>query len=785
MRHGPSEAIYLETTEEERAALPIYEGELLLRLHGTGCYTAKGSLKRWNRIVENLARETEAACAAAVLCGGGPPRLRLARAWTSLLAHQMHDDLTGTSIPAAYELSLDDLGTAANDFQELLLDAASVVEAGLSSPAPGAPFLVLSTVPQPRRELVEITLDAPVAYRSVVDAAGRRAPVQTSLRPGRNPILLAPLDCAGVELQAIALSEEETGAAASRPALEATDERLESSRYRATFDRRGDLASLYDKGLERELLATPLRLELLPDRSPKYPAWEIRWEDIASPSRGRFADVVSRRVVEDGPLRVAVRIERRCGASRVVETWTLADPELDDMLRCEVELDWRTRHRLLKQAFPLAARNPEARFDDGLAGTRRPLASPALYEVPAQHWAAIEDENGAGGVAIFVDSRHGWDHPDPGTLRLSWIHAPNPGHKFRHQARQDFGHHRFRLALAGISEGAVGRGEVAQLAERFLHRPRPLERLVTPPSGSAAPRRITLLSTASTARLMALKPADESVDLVVRMANPSESALTAALVFPPGARLGEPLDALERELAPVPALPAGEGEIRLDRAGVATRRIRCSAAATRPPSSTPLAIPRNRTVASRQGERVERGFDEKGVCFPLERLPRQITESPVPFDLGPLHDAKGLGWQPQGELLAPAAGFSELWLLAASSGGDSRFGVEDGEGTFEVAAPGWRLPYLVESRWRRGWSGRWRFGGGAFRRAPLVYVSLHLHDRRGNDLPLGRGSLFALRVPVRGPGILLRGAGELRVLAATLSALPARRVADAAPRLLP
>ncbi|HLF55499.1 MAG TPA: alpha-mannosidase, partial [Thermoanaerobaculia bacterium] len=122
VRHGPSEQIFLETSDEERGALPVYDGELLLQIHATGCYTAKAAMKRWHRETLRLARAAESADAAASLGDGSSARGRLETAWTHLLAHQMHDDLTGTSIPAAYRLSLEDLGYAANELAELLLD---------------------------------------------------------------------------------------------------------------------------------------------------------------------------------------------------------------------------------------------------------------------------------------------------------------------------------------------------------------------------------------------------------------------------------------------------------------------------------------------------------------------------------------------------------------------------------------------------------------------------------------------------------------------------------------
>lgn len=43
----------------EHPELPVYDGELLMDVHGTGCYTAHSELKRFNRRSEQLADAAE------------------------------------------------------------------------------------------------------------------------------------------------------------------------------------------------------------------------------------------------------------------------------------------------------------------------------------------------------------------------------------------------------------------------------------------------------------------------------------------------------------------------------------------------------------------------------------------------------------------------------------------------------------------------------------------------------------------------------------------------------
>ena len=58
------------TDEQTRAMLKRYQGELIMRTHGTGCYTSQAAMKRWNRRNEQLADAAERASVAADWLGG-------------------------------------------------------------------------------------------------------------------------------------------------------------------------------------------------------------------------------------------------------------------------------------------------------------------------------------------------------------------------------------------------------------------------------------------------------------------------------------------------------------------------------------------------------------------------------------------------------------------------------------------------------------------------------------------------------------------------------------------
>jgi len=776
IRHGPSEQIYLETTSAERAALAVHDGELLLRQHGTGCYTAKAVLKRWSRRVEALARAAEAAAVAALAAGLAAPRGRLEEAWTLLLAHQMHDDLTGTAIPAAYRYSLGDLGLAANELEEILLDAVGGAAGALDATGSGARLVVLSTVAAPHEELLEVA-GLPAAAEAVVDAEGVEREIQ---RLGGGTALL-PVVCRGAELQLLRAGARSAAVRSPAPGVEAGERWLESGRYRLELDEAGALASLVDKRLDRELLSAPAALELLPDRSSKYPAWEILWPDTAGPPRALVDRLRRLDVVERGPLRAALAVERFARGVVVRETWRLAAGGAGELVVADVEIEWRRRATLLKARFPLAARNPTAAYDTGLDAIERPLASATLYEVPAQHWAAIEDASGSFGVALLVDCRHGWDHPDAGTLRSTWIHAPRASFKWRHQATQDFGLHRLRIAVAGLGSGSVAGGRVAALAERFVHRPRAFH-VAAEVGVPGAPRRRTLVSLAPPLRLLALKPAEDGERAVLRVSNPTRDAhpLTAAseLAGFDELHLATGMEERTGEATELPPRAVAAGGL----ASCLTAPL-CFALAGARGETAALALPWEVRGVSGNGERPGGdGFDGRGHFLPRELLPRQIDDTAVPFDLGHLAEAGHANVAVAGgQLVELPAGTAEAWLLAAAVDGERALELEIDGAPFTVVVPDWRRPLLGESRWRTTLAGR-RLEPAELLRRPTAWSCGHLHDRHGADLAVERATLFALRLPVAGARRLrLPVCPALRILAATSSRRPARPLTPADP----
>src|SRR5439155_11848190 len=173
--------------------------------------------------------------------------------------------------------------------------------------------------------------------------------------------------------------------------LRVTESSLENERYAVKIDSNGDVASIFDKDAGHELLQAPVRLELRDDPSPDKPAWRILWDTVKSPPR-EFVTAPTIRVVERGPVRVAIEITRAAAGSTFVQRVRLT--EGGDRVEVENLIDWKSPNSLLKASFPFTASNPKATYDLGLGTIQRGNNTPDHYEVPAQKWADVTDTGG-------------------------------------------------------------------------------------------------------------------------------------------------------------------------------------------------------------------------------------------------------------------------------------------------------------------------------------------------------------------------------------------------------
>jgi alpha-mannosidase len=682
VRNTSADQLARDLTSAGRASLPVYEGELLLKTHGVGCYTSQAAMKAFNRRNEQLADAAERASVAAEWVGGPAyPRERLRTAWTRFLWHQFHDDLTGTSIPQAYQFSWNDELISSNQFASVLTGAVGTVSSGLDTrpTATSAAFsdhaslVVFNALGVRRTDPVEASVQWPgppaEGVRVVDTVTGLDVPAElmSSREGGAAVVFLANVPPVGFKVFDVVRAARPSGPGQ----LKVTLSSLENARYLVKIDANGDVASIKDKEAGTELLKAPARLELFDDPSFRWPAWEILWDTVSKPPRV-YAAKPSIRILERGPARVTLEVTRTAAGSTIVQRIRLA--EGGDRVEFDTQVDWRSPGSLLKASFPLTASNPKATYDLGLGTFERPNATADLYEVPAQQWADLTDASGRFGVAIVNDSKYGWDKPGDNELRLTLIHTPRPSEHYVYQSSNDIGHHHFTYAIAGHA-GRWREGRVPMRAARLNQ---PLVAFQAQPHTGVLGRSLALLDVSDTTgqvAVRAFKKAEDSDELIVRVQELyGMAAGRVQIALPNGIRKAREVNAAEE---PVGAARVANGKLTFALKPYQPRTFAVvpapAAAHVAAVTSAPLALKFDLDGISSESDRAGGDFDGRGHSFPAEQIPDTLSLGPIPFRFGPVSPGAANVMLAKGQRIAlPEGSFSRVYILASAVDGDQR-----------------------------------------------------------------------------------------------------------------
>jgi alpha-mannosidase len=699
-----------DLTPQQFAALPEHNGELILKTHGTGCYTSQAAMKKFNRQNELLADAAERSAVAAQWLTGVPyPGERLRESWIRVLWHQFHDDLTGTCIPQAYQFSWNDELASLNQFAGVLTSSTSAVAHVLDTRGAGIPLVVFNPISSPRRDPVEATVrftgPAPASLAVIDASTGREVLTQVLDRSGSDArvLFLPELPSVGFKVFHVRQKANTTGPTS----LNVTRTTLENNRLAVTIDRNGDIASIYDRDAKHELLSAPVMLELRDNLSPPWPAWEVLYDTVQGAAR-EYVSQPTIRIVERGPVRVALEITRRAAGSTFVQRVRVT--EGGDRVDVDNVVDWKSPNSLLKASFPLSAASGKATYDLGVGTIERTNNEPDQYEVPAQKWADITDASGRFGVGIINDSKHGWDKPNDNTLRLTLIHTPRPVGSYTYQSSNDLGRHQFLFSIAG-HQGDWRQGRLPHRATQVNQPP-----IAFQADAHAGPlgRSFSMIGIddqSGQVAVVALKKAEDSDELVVRLQERYGMPARTNVRLPAGVIAVREINAAEEEVGAFAQPQRGRGnqpaQPRPLLANVVLKPYQPRTLAFRlapavgganatmfttprgaaptqgqPPTapqpipalertSAPLELPFNLDGVTTDKDRADGDFDGRKRTIAAELLPAQLTINGVRFTFGSSAPGAKNVLVPKGDrLVLPAGSFDRVYVLAAAVGGD-------------------------------------------------------------------------------------------------------------------
>ena len=785
---------------EMQTHMPTYTGDLELVNHSAGSLTSEAYHKRWVLKDELIADNAEKASVAAFWMGARPyPQSRLNEAWMLSLSGHFHDTGAGTATPQAYKYAWNDDLIAANQFADVFADASEAVASGLDTRTKGIPIVVFNPLNVAREDVVEAAVAFPGAAPSLVsvfDPQGNEVPSQ--MHAGK-VLFLAKTPSVGYAVYDVQAFQPPSAARPSELKVSASS--LENRRYRVTLDQNGDVSSIFDKAIGKELLSAPIRLAISRDVPSAYPAWNMDFKDEQTPPRAFVSSPARVRVTESGPVRVSVEVSRQAEDSTFVQTVSLSAGDAGNRVEFTDSIDWRTLSGNLKAVFPLAASNDDATYNLGVGVIQRPTEQPKQFEVGTHNWIDLTDQSGQFGATLLTDFKHGSDKPDDKTIRLTLMRSPGAEH-YPDQANQDWGHHDLVYGIVGHA----GDWRSAQTDWQAYRLNDPPVAFQADRHAGALGKSFSLMHLSNTrVRVLALKKAERSDEFVVRLVELDGKAQTEVHIA-----FAAPLEAAREvngQEKPVGEAVVKQGELVTSFTPFQPRTfaLKLAAAPARLAAahSMPVALQYDVAVASDDDTKVKGGgFDGKGNALPAEMLPSSLLFNGVAFQLAASKTGAPDALTARGQKIdLPAGNYNRVYLLAASAEGDRQASFHVGDHAFELTIQDWGgfIGQWDTRVWKGESPGDWAFSAnhtespnkarekqspqpkypddyiglvpGYIKPAPLAWYASHHHTVDGLNEPYQYSYLFAYSLPL-GAGertLTLPSNDKIRVLAISVA----------------
>jgi alpha-mannosidase len=770
-----ADQMFRDITPGQEAMLPRYTGEMELTNHSAGSLTSQAYQKRWIRKEELLASAAEESSVAAAWLGARPyPMDRLNNAWTLAMAAHFHDLAAGTATPRAYQFAWNDDVIAMNQFADVLKSAADGVAATLNTEGRGIPLVIFNPLNIAREDVVEATVDFPGGLPQsvhVVGPDGHEQPAQIE----QGKVLFE----ASVPAVGYAVYDVEPGAVASSSSLHVSERDLENEYYRVKIDDDGDVSSIFDKKLGRELLSAPARLAISYDNPQQWPAWNMDWDQEQAPPRSYVSGPAKVRIAENGPTRVAIEVTRETAGSRFVQTIRLASGDAGKRVEFANVIDWDTRESNLKAVFPLTASNEIATYNWDLGTIERPTAQPKKFEVPSHQWIDLTDMSGKFGATILTDCKNGSDKPNDRTIRLTLIRTPGTAGGYSDQGTQDIGHHEFVYGIAGHANG----WRDAQTDWQGERLNAPLIAFVSPKRPGALGRSFSLVKISNPRiRMMALKQAEESDEIVLRMVElDGRPQPDVRVSFASPIVSAREINGQEQPVGPA---TVNDGVLVTSFSAYQPRTF---ALKLRPPStsatavhSAPVDLRYDLAAATNSGDKSSTGFDGKGDALPAEMLPARIAFNGVEFRLADAKTGVPDALVAHGQAIPlPAGHYNRVYLLAAAANGDQKAAFQAGAATTELNIEDWGglIGQWNDRIWSSSDAEHGNYGEmvglkpGFIKRADLAWYCDHHHNADGKNVAYSYSYLFAYGMDLA-PGtttLKLPDNGNIRIFAVSVA----------------
>lgn len=432
----------LEADTKGSKYLPTWVGELYLEYH-RGTYTTMARNKRFNRKAELAYQDEETLSVLdSLLTGASYPDKELHEAWIVILRNQFHDILPGSAIKEVYEDSK-------KEYQKIFALNAALKETSTGDivskvQAPKDSVVIFNPNSVSQSGLVTFTL--PGDDQPEKAAAGSTGADQPSTgfvlagQDGRKTFVQKTEDGFLAYVEGVpqkgyeTFTIEATGTAETVPADHsapyADESGMENDFFRISFNEKGQFAHIYDKRAKREVLKDGKPGNVIvsyEDRPHNFDAWDIN--NYYTEKSWEVDQLESLSVLETGPVRATVRIERRYLESVIVQYVSI----YRDLDRIDIrnEIDWKQHLIMLKDHFPVDVHTSMATFDIQYGNVVRNTTDNtswdwSKFEVCHHKWMDIGEDGY--GVSFLNDCKFGVSvrGTDVGLTMLKSPLYPNP-----------------------------------------------------------------------------------------------------------------------------------------------------------------------------------------------------------------------------------------------------------------------------------------------------------------------------------------------------------------------
>jgi alpha-mannosidase len=807
-----SDQMFRDIKPDMESRMPEYQGDLELINHSAGSLTSEAYHKRWNRENEILADAAEKSSVLASWLGGQKyPQQRLNDAWNLLLSGQFHDSGAGTATPRSYTFTQNDDVIALNQFADVLSSAVQSVASKLDTKTEGTPIVVYNPLNITRDDVVESKLpEGMTATVAVFSPDGKQVPSQVE---NGKVLFVAHVPSVGFAVYSVRASTSPS----PNTALKVTDNTIENASYIVKLNAAGDIASVYDKKLHKELLSAPMRLSITTDAPMHWPAWNMDYDQDEAAPRAYVSGPATIRITENGPVRDSIEVTRTTEGSTFAQTVSLSAGGAGDYVEFRDAVDWRDTSAHLKAVFPLTATNKDATYNWEVGTIQRPTAYDNQFEVASHYWVDLTDQSQKWGAMVLTGYKNGSDKPDDHTIRLTLLRTPGfqagGSHNYSDQLNQDWGHHEMMYGLAGHS-GSWQNNNTDWAAYRLRA---PLVAFSTTAHEGPLGRDFSLVHINNPAiRILALKKAEFSDATIIRMVELNgEPAKDVTVKFAAPIVSATETNGQEEPKGPA-TLSDGVLETSFTPYQPRTFALHLGQAPTmaRPVVSQPVELHYDLATASNNDTKTVGGFDSKGDALPAEMLPSVVHFNGVDFHLVPAATGKKNAIATHGQTIdLPEGRFNRLYILAASANGDQKAEFRAGDKSTMLTIENWtgfigqwdtrqwtprpdfvmqhgeKVPlrhdwavsanhakWDIDDRGSPDWSPEYPkdylgLTPGFIKRAPLAWYVSHYHTPKGLNEPYAYSYLFgySIELPKGAHSVTLPDNPDIRILAMSVA----------------